>query len=210
MKLLKPTNMPEMKHCSVCNINIQKRSYNKHLTSKKHQKNVFDAEFEIARAAKADRSASFWDDINELKANHDADMEANRIHRKAMQAKHDADREANRIIMEAIDAEREAHRIRMEAIDAELEALRIRLKAIDAKDEAAREAYRKNIGRWYNGMVNRSTITDMNLLSLKTGYTQTELKKAYKKAALRSHPDKGGSEHDFRAVSEAYERLQQL
>lgn len=37
--------------------------------------------------------------------------------------------------------------------------------------------------------------------------TKDQIKKAYKKAALEAHPDKGGSEETMRAVTEAYNEL---
>jgi molecular chaperone DnaJ len=38
-------------------------------------------------------------------------------------------------------------------------------------------------------------------------YTPDEYKKAYRKMALKCHPDQGGSEEEFKKVSEAYEYL---
>jgi len=40
--------------------------------------------------------------------------------------------------------------------------------------------------------------------------TEDELKKAYKKAAMKAHPDKGGSEHHFEAVTRAYAYLTEI
>jgi curved DNA-binding protein CbpA len=40
--------------------------------------------------------------------------------------------------------------------------------------------------------------------------TEEALKKAYKRAALRSHPDKGGSEKEFEAVTRAYAYLGEI
>lgn len=40
--------------------------------------------------------------------------------------------------------------------------------------------------------------------------TDTTLKKAYRKAALRSHPDKGGSEKEFEAVTRAFAYLGEI
>lgn len=40
--------------------------------------------------------------------------------------------------------------------------------------------------------------------------TEEALKKAYKKAAIKAHPDKGGSEQDFEAVTRAYAYLTEI
>ena len=40
--------------------------------------------------------------------------------------------------------------------------------------------------------------------------TEEELKKAYKKAAMKAHPDKGGSEQHFEAVTRAYAYLTEI
>lgn len=43
----------------------------------------------------------------------------------------------------------------------------------------------------------------------KQSLTQSELKTAYRKAAAKAHPDRGGSAEQFRQVNEAYERMRQ-
>ena len=37
--------------------------------------------------------------------------------------------------------------------------------------------------------------------------SQEEIKKAYRKKAVESHPDKGGDEEVFKKISEAYDTL---
>jgi len=54
---------------------------------------------------------------------------------------------------------------------------------------------------------NSSDITDLDLyklLGITTNASQDEIKKAYRKAALSAHPDKGGSEELFKKISYAY------
>lgn len=46
------------------------------------------------------------------------------------------------------------------------------------------------------------------VLRLKPGCKEEELKAAYKKRILETHPDKGGTVEEFRAVQTAYEALQ--
>lgn len=47
-----------------------------------------------------------------------------------------------------------------------------------------------------------------NILGIKKGATDAEIKKAYKKAALKHHPDRpNGNENEFKKISEAYEVL---
>jgi len=43
-----------------------------------------------------------------------------------------------------------------------------------------------------------------DLLQIMKDATEKEIKKAYKKAALEHHPDKGGSDDMFQKISEAY------
>jgi len=45
------------------------------------------------------------------------------------------------------------------------------------------------------------------ILGLKPNATEDEIKKAYRKNALKHHPDKGGNEEEFKKISEAYEIL---
>lgn len=44
-------------------------------------------------------------------------------------------------------------------------------------------------------------------LGLERSATDEEIKKAYKKMAVKHHPDKGGNEEDFKLVAEAYDVL---
>lgn len=46
-----------------------------------------------------------------------------------------------------------------------------------------------------------------DVLDIKKDATDAEVKKAYKKSALSSHPDKGGSDELFQMVNEAYKIL---
>ncbi|WFD20324.1 hypothetical protein MCAP1_002568 [Malassezia caprae] len=53
-------------------------------------------------------------------------------------------------------------------------------------------------------------IVDMEyyeLLQVRGDATELELKKAYRKAAIRNHPDKGGDEETFKLIGEAYRVL---
>jgi hypothetical protein len=52
--------------------------------------------------------------------------------------------------------------------------------------------------------------TALNTLSLESPFTLLELKSAYRKAALKTHPDLGGSEKAFIAVDQAYDFLKSL
>ena len=47
----------------------------------------------------------------------------------------------------------------------------------------------------------------MRELGLSAGYTEKDLKSAYRKRSLETHPDKGGSNEEFVKVAEAYEFL---
>jgi hypothetical protein len=50
----------------------------------------------------------------------------------------------------------------------------------------------------------------LKTLSLESPFTLIELKAAYRKAALKTHPDMGGSKTDFIAVDQAYDYLKSL
>jgi len=46
-----------------------------------------------------------------------------------------------------------------------------------------------------------------NTLGVNKSATQSDIKKAYRKLASKHHPDKGGDEHQFRLIQEAYDVL---
>mgnify|MGYP001470264306 CR=1 FL=1 len=48
---------------------------------------------------------------------------------------------------------------------------------------------------------------DYKVLGLQSGATQEQIRQAYRKKALKKHPDKGGNEKDFQELNAAYERL---
>ena len=46
-----------------------------------------------------------------------------------------------------------------------------------------------------------------DVLGVKETSSQDEIKKAYRKLAVKHHPDKGGSEDTFKKISEAYDTI---
>lgn len=46
-----------------------------------------------------------------------------------------------------------------------------------------------------------------NVLGLKRGATEDEVKQAYRKLAMKHHPDRGGNEDEFKKIKEAYEAI---
>ena len=46
-----------------------------------------------------------------------------------------------------------------------------------------------------------------SVLGLKRSASQEDIKQAFREKALRTHPDKGGDEEEFKKVREAYENL---
>lgn len=46
-----------------------------------------------------------------------------------------------------------------------------------------------------------------NVLGVQPGCSESELKSAYKKLAMKHHPDRGGDEEEFKRVTEAYEMI---
>lgn len=58
-----------------------------------------------------------------------------------------------------------------------------------------------------NGITNNTMSKYHDILGLKPGATEEEVKKAYRKKAMESHPDKGGNEEEFKKIVDAYEIL---
>lgn len=50
-------------------------------------------------------------------------------------------------------------------------------------------------------------MTYYNLLNVSANCTDLDLKKAYLRAAITNHPDKGGDEETFKRIGEAYQCL---
>ena len=46
-----------------------------------------------------------------------------------------------------------------------------------------------------------------DILGVKRGASSDDLKKAYKKKAMKYHPDRGGDEKQFQKINEAYDTL---
>jgi len=51
-------------------------------------------------------------------------------------------------------------------------------------------------------------VTPYEILGLSPDASPSEIKAAYRRAVMRAHPDRGGSEEDFRRVQKAFEDLQ--
>ena len=58
-----------------------------------------------------------------------------------------------------------------------------------------------------NRILNKNMSKYHDILGVKPDATEEEVKKAYRKKAIETHPDKGGNEGDFQKVNEAYEIL---
>ena len=119
-------------------------------------------------------------------------IEQIRAKRERMRAERERDAKFERVMAdyERLKAEHEHVRTENERIRAEN----------DAECERIRKASRERI--WA-----ACECPYMAILGLVAGYTARELKIAYKRASLRTHPDKGGSDAAFRATNEAYEYL---
>jgi tryptophan 2,3-dioxygenase len=160
-----------MKHCDICDIHMQQRSYKRHLTSKRHQ--------EAARAEVPIRS---WGRSAHMRNGPKPKPEPTSL---------DDD-------IERIRADIERLRVENEQANREADIEQIRREAAEFW-----EAYRERERIWNE----RPLAQYETVLGLNKGFTSAELKKAYKRAALRAHPDKGGSTEAFRSVHEAYEYL---
>lgn len=58
-----------------------------------------------------------------------------------------------------------------------------------------------------NRITNKTMSKYHDILGVTPGATEEEVKKAYRKKAVETHPDKGGNEEEFKKVTEAYEIL---
>jgi molecular chaperone DnaJ len=58
-----------------------------------------------------------------------------------------------------------------------------------------------------NGITNNTLSKYHDILGVQTTATEEEIKKAYRKKAMESHPDKGGDAEEFKKVLDAYEIL---
>jgi DnaJ-class molecular chaperone len=56
-------------------------------------------------------------------------------------------------------------------------------------------------------MLYNSTMDYYSILNIKETASQDELKQAYKKLAMKNHPDRGGDTKTFQAISQAYDTL---
>ena len=57
-------------------------------------------------------------------------------------------------------------------------------------------------------IMNDKKVTDYDVLGLKANATAEDIKRAYRKKALKNHPDKGGNLNEFLKIQEAYERIE--
>ena len=80
---------------------------------------------------------------------------------------------------------------------------------LDAKDDEEKYEWIRAIALAAAGPVNPPATASMyyRLLGLNKEATVRDIQKAYRKAALKSHPDKGGDPEQFKLVVEAYEVL---
>lgn len=94
----------------------------------------------------------------------------------------------------SVDAARRHRREAREAAEAEAAAQRRLQSAKEAKLRVPTA-------------VERTIPWAHTLLGIKVGATREEVQKAYRKAALKYHPDKGGNEFDFKLVREAFDLI---
>ena len=56
-------------------------------------------------------------------------------------------------------------------------------------------------------MLYNSTMDYYQILGINENASQDEIKKAYKKLAMKNHPDRGGDTKTFQEISQAYDTL---
>jgi membrane protein involved in colicin uptake len=74
-------------------------------------------------------------------------------------------------------------------------------------EEARRKGAYDNPYKHFADMCAKQYQAKLDILGLTRGFTQQELKKAYRKLALKNHPDKGGDAETFKHILSAYESL---
>ena len=225
--------MPEMKHCDVCDIDLQKRSYNRHLASQRHIRALRQSEESEDDTIRSGGRAGVGNpELEALRAEHAAwraEIQQSERHTERdteqdeREAARDAEFEAEQAerdeYIAGVEAQQAARDAEFEAQQADLRAWRAELEAWRAEREAEREAGRERNRQSEKLKAELSELcaeykaavrSNMKILGLIAGFTARDLRKAYKRAAVVTHPDKGGSNMAFREVHDAYEHLKAL
>lgn len=162
-----------------CGATFQRRSYRRHLRSQRHARFVAELETSDEEVSELDEPEPEPEPEEEPEVDEWEGFDLGDYMRT----------------IRAEQAAREAQSAREQAArDADLERLRREI------EQLRREAERLNASHW------RSS-DPRGVLGLSAGYSQRELKKAYRRLSLVHHPDKGGDAAAFRAINEAYETL---
>lgn len=86
---------------------------------------------------------------------------------------------------------------------------RLLSKAHDQRDKGHLRLDNRTVVR-PQGVSNQDiTVLEIELAELLNGDVQTVIKRSFRKRAMESHPDQGGSSEDFRRVRDAYANLMQ-
>lgn len=102
--------------------------------------------------------------------------------------------------------------------EAALDALAMAMREAIARGEAVPEWPGRHNGGWssptggdaedrWETLRNQRDASDLRALGLSTMPDANGLRSAWRKVALRSHPDRGGDAEEFKAARSAYERL---
>jgi hypothetical protein len=76
----------------------------------------------------------------------------------------------------------------------------------EIEERACRERFAHGLHGMWGGRVGPKA-DDLRMLGLSWPCSREEIKAAYRRLALQTHPDQGGSTEAFRRINEAYERL---